>query len=125
VIGRIAALAACTIVVIGVVLAFGVIGSPAHARLLALDQRRVDDLDAIVQAIGDDGTSKAPARLADIRAVSVGTSFNDPVTGKPYEYHRETAHRYELCAVFTLPTDPGDSGRWKHPAGRACRRYDD
>lgn len=119
---RIAAVAACTIVAIGVVLAFGVIGTPSHQRLLALDQRRTTDLYDIAQTIGN----PAPIRLADIH-MDNGIDIRDPVTHKPYEYHRKNARRYELCATFALPSDP-DANRyygrnWKHPAGHSCRWF--
>jgi hypothetical protein len=123
-IGRIAALAACTIVAIGIVLAFGVIGTPAHQRLIALDQRRVDDLDGIYQTIIAEGTHLAPARLTDIQdELSDRTQIHDPSTGALYEYHRRDARDYQICATFALPSDPSDSGNWKHPAGRSCRWF--
>lgn len=88
-IGRIAALVACTIVAIGIVLAFGVIGTPAHQRLIALDQHRVDDLDGIYQTIINEGTHRAPARLTDIQdELSDRAQIHDPSIGALYEYRR-------------------------------------
>ena len=123
-IGRIAAFAACTIVAIGIVLAFGIIGSPGHQRLIALDQRRVDDLDGIYQTIINEGNHQAPARLTDIQnELSGRAQIHDPATGAFYEYHRKDPHRYQICAIFALPSDPSDTSDWKHRAGRTCRWF--
>ena len=126
---RIAAVAACTIVAVGIVLAFGVLGSPDNARLIALDQHRVADLNAIVEAIYEHRASTdpatAPVRLAEIeQELMHQASIHDPVTGKLYEYDRRSALRYELCATFALPSEPdADNTDWKHRAGRSCRWF--
>jgi hypothetical protein len=119
---------AVTILVIATV-AFGayVIESPAEARLLRMDARRVEDLRNARGAI--DAYWRAHGRLP----VSLDTltpsglplpDFHDPATGLPYAYHITTDSTYEVCAVFVRAyAEDGPAGFreiWSHPAGRHC-----
>jgi hypothetical protein len=126
------AIAFVVIVVIG---AFFVIGSPAHQRLVRFDERRVGDLAFIQDHIINYWQAKSalPAELADledpVRGVSVPV---DPKTGLEYEYIANAENTFTLCAVFDLESDkdteeygsPYYYGRtpanWQHSAGRAC-----
>ena len=126
---RIAAIVTCAIVAVGVVLAFAVIGPPGHARLVAFDQRRVRDLDDIVNTISNDAgntASRAPQHLSALTWLSMtNTSTHDPVTGKPYVYRVLGPRRYWLCATFALADEGNDNaGAFdNHPAGRVCRNF--
>lgn len=120
---RVFVVAACVVVALGLVLAFLVIGPPSHARLVALDQQRVRDLDNIVSRMHDrfgEGVGRLPQRLP------TNLQARDPVTRRSYEYERLNAKNYTLCAWFALPAEgdgnEGAVGRenWPHGAGRTC-----
>ncbi len=116
-------IAACVVVVGGLVLAFLVIGSPGHARLIALDQQRVRDLDTIASGLRDrfGGTTDGLPKLlpGDLTA-------RDPVTGRRYEFQKIDAKHYTLCARFALAAESADMAesspwlKWPHGAGRTC-----
>jgi hypothetical protein len=129
---RIFGFAAVALVAAGLVLAFLLIGTPGHARLVALDARRVDDLQNIAVELNNRfgyGDTALPVHLP--REVV----RKDPRTKQPYEYRRLSARDYELCAVFALgsprdDTAAGDDvtpfGRvWRHGAGRTCYKLND
>jgi len=120
----------------GVGTGFWLTGSPGHARLVALDERRVSDLQDLTAAI-DARYGKAagahrlplPATLPnDVRRRSsfASETADDPVTHRPYEYQRTGPSTYRLCATFATPSsDSGWRGYgtrtdWSHPAGRKC-----
>ena len=126
---RIAAIVTCTIVAVGVALAFIVIGPPGHARSIALDKQRVTALDNIVVTIANNAASpasRAPKHL-DVNAPPwfSKSATRDPVTNKPYEYRVLGPRRYRLCATFALPDEGPDSSAPfdNHPAGRVCRNF--
>jgi hypothetical protein len=129
---RIALVAAAIFVAAGVVGGFTLLGSPQHQRQLALDQRRVSDL----QIVAADLTRYArpanglPSQLPrDFHVVGYDgvPATVDPVTRKPYEYARESSTRYRLCAIFAEASrddDPQTAAAWRHKAGRQCFRFD-
>ncbi|MBV8644598.1 MAG: hypothetical protein JO225_11910, partial [Candidatus Eremiobacteraeota bacterium] len=92
----------------GVGAGFWLTGSPSHARLVALDERRVHDLDDLsVQIsfrygkIGRPRVLTLPIMLSPSASQSrFGSPITDPVTGRPYEYHRDSPTSYRLCATF-------------------------
>jgi hypothetical protein len=105
------------------------IGSPGRARAAALDERRVQDLQAIHSSVDLFwiGHDRLPADLGEIARTGglylEGT--RDPVSGEPYEYRTVGGPSFELCAVFDAPSEGVGSygGRrliWSHPAGRFC-----
>ncbi len=106
----------------GVALAFSVIGSPAHERALALDRKRVADLQKLEARVDQAYWAK------ELPAVSPDSTLRDPLTAKPYEYRRLDAMHYQLCATFQLASDKpeGDidpfASNWSHRAGRSCYR---
>jgi hypothetical protein len=123
-------LTACAVVITGVVLAFVVIGTPGHARIIALDERRVRDLQTIALRLHEryDDPPHMPEHLPpDI-------PFKDPATQQPYEYHRIDAKTYTLCAAFGAPSERdsqetplypnADAGAWRHASGRTCYTLD-
>jgi hypothetical protein len=114
---------ATAVAVLGAVaLAFSVIGSPAHERALALDRKRVTDLQTLQSRVEHAYWEK------ELPAVSPDRTLRDPLTAKPYEYRRLDAIHYQLCATFQLPSDKPEEDRqpfvrdWSHRAGRTCYR---
>jgi hypothetical protein len=120
---RAAGIAVFAVVAVSIAIGFATIGPPEHVRLTELDRRRVYDLRDIESRLhlesnqrpADAGTA-LPDRPADSWPL-------DPVTRKPYEYHRESAARYRLCATFALASDASaDDSPWRHGAGHTCYR---
>jgi hypothetical protein len=132
---KIAGLTASALVVAGLVAGCSLIGSPQHARALAFDRRRSDDLDIVARRLRDRYASAGPARSVplpaalprDLRAVRSDGSdaTRDPETGAGYRYVRDDARRFRLCATFALAGDgivETVAGFERHPAGRRCFR---
>lgn len=121
---RVFGVAAIVLVGAGVVLAFTLMGSPGHARAVAIDRRRIEDLARIA------GIVDARAREAGAvpKALPRDIDATDPQTGKPYGYRRIDTDRYELCATFSLAGRVdrerydyyARSRRWQHRAGHVC-----
>lgn len=123
---RVAGIGAFAIVVAGVAIGFAAIGPPQHMRRAELDRQRVDDLQSIVRRIhhGETGRRPGPVTAPPLRR---GDWPRDPETRQPYDYRRESASRYRLCATFALvgEADDGDVGAsWRHGAGRTCYLLD-
>jgi hypothetical protein len=128
--GAASVLAAGTLVW-GLVLA----GSPAAERLRRLDERRIEDLQAIESSVericlGREGKGEGeremkralPATLQEIAAAAPGRrpSVDDPASGREYEYTLTGESTYRLCATFDQERDVAYDARWNHGAGRAC-----
>lgn len=121
---RIFTVAAIAVVIGGVAAAFSMIGPPAHARSLALDRVRLEDLRAMMVRIDSrhHGRSTAlPERLPS------DLTREDPITHRQYAYRRISAHAYELCATFALATErrsatdaDAQRSRWSHGSGETC-----
>ncbi len=124
---RLFGVAACVIVALGLVLAFLVIGPPGHARLVALDQQRITDLDNIATEMHDrfgGTTGGLPNRLPH------SLEANDPATRRPYEFRKIDAKNYMLCARFSLAAESEAIEQqspfprnWPHGAGRTCYTF--
>jgi hypothetical protein len=124
---RLFGVAACVVVALGLVLAFLVIGPPSHARLVALDQQRITDLDNIATGMHDrfgGTTGGIPKRLPN------GLQMRDPATGRPYEFQKIGAKNYMLCARFSLAAESEAIEQqspfprnWPHGAGRTCYTF--
>ncbi|MBD5633961.1 MAG: hypothetical protein IAI49_05725 [Candidatus Eremiobacteraeota bacterium] len=125
---------ACVLVATGLVLAFLTIGTPAHNREIELDAKRIEGLDEMGTSIrtryGEGG--RLPKALpSDFEANPyLRREFDDPETGRRYEYRRIDDDRFQLCADFSAPSDSeGDdhprasSMSWPHPAGFFCKAY--
>jgi hypothetical protein len=130
--GRTMLVIASVIVVGSLAAALAVMESPAKQRDRRLDDRRAQELEAIVAAIDEAAstTGRLPATLAAL-ADQPGSSLSiaDPVDGTPYAFEATAARAYRLCATFATST--ADTGRdaaafgwrqveWRHPAGRHC-----
>ncbi len=131
------------VVLILIVGAFFIVGSPKNARLAQLDQERVSDLGGIQWQLVNYWQRKQvlPATLNDLNDPISGYVIPvDPETNTPYEYavKNATSLQFELCATFSLPgqtdgrgnikTAPvpamypyeGMSQVWDHSAGHVC-----
>lgn len=130
--GRNLLIAAAVIVIGTLVAAMWIMESPSKQRDRRIDQRRVEQLDAISDAIDAWARVKGsmPSSLAEL-AGQPGASLVivDPVVGAPYGYEVTAIFDYTLCATFATSTS--DRGRdakryrpydnnWMHPAGRKC-----
>lgn len=121
---RVAGFAAILLVIGIVAAAFSAIGPPSRARAEALDHQRVVDLGDIAEQLHEDHTQTAAGLTHYLPAPR-----HDPLTGKPYEFRQIDAFRYDLCAVFQLPTptqtqQPDEPAFWRHGSGRHCYRLD-
>jgi hypothetical protein len=131
-VGRNLLIAATLIVVATLVAALWVMDSPSKQRDRRIDERRVSELGAIVEAIDDWARLKGqmPASLAEL-AAQPGSSLIlvDPVDGKAYGYEVVSIFAYKVCATFATSTSDRrrDTNRyrtyndeWMHPVGRHC-----
>ena len=128
--GRWIAIVAGLVVAATVVAAIMVIGSPSRQRLLRLDERRVNDLEAIasqVQAYRNQHGG-LPASLAALSAEPGVRVPQDPASGQAYGYDVLGGADYRLCARFDTDTAdaidprPWPRAAWAHGAGRQCFR---
>lgn len=121
-INKLFGVATVVLVLGGVVAGFMFLGSPAHGRLVALDERRIDDLQSMSSRINQRYSGRTlPAALPP------GVALDDPQTHRPYAYRREGNKTYTLCATFALPSEKQDTVSpysdmklWGHRAGTAC-----
>jgi hypothetical protein len=120
---RIAAIGAFVLVVAGAAVGFATIGPPQHVRLVELDRRRVNDLQGIESALRIDSNGHRPG-FQKVPERADADWPRDPGTHRPYDYRRESATAYRLCATFALPSDDADEAHWRHGAGRTCYRLD-
>jgi len=122
---------AATVVVIGTVAAaIVVMGTPAQQRALRLDERRVSDLQRIVDAArqhADRNGALAPDLTTLASRPGLRLSITDPDTALPYVYEVRQAKTFRVCATFATDTavDEPDQRRldeddWLHPVGRHC-----
>lgn len=133
------ALTALALVVVAAALVqgFALAGSPQSSRLRRLDERRVNDLQAIHYALqqmvtetGRDNSIKLkrplPHTLTELaefqrtRQYARALSLADPATGEPYAYTVTSTTGYQLCAAFSLVRDEKYELFWNHPAGEKC-----
>ncbi|OGZ70087.1 MAG: hypothetical protein A3F47_01595 [Candidatus Staskawiczbacteria bacterium RIFCSPHIGHO2_12_FULL_38_11] len=127
------------VILIAVIGAFFVVGSPISARRAQFDQQRINDLQGIQYQVLNYWQRKGvmPQNLSDLDdSISGYSAPKDPETGTAYEYNVKSATNltFELCATFNLKSlqannqkavpviYPGDpySQSWDHAAGRVC-----
>ncbi|KKT24812.1 MAG: hypothetical protein UW11_C0040G0008 [Parcubacteria group bacterium GW2011_GWA2_43_9b] len=128
------ALTAIIIVILG---AFFISGSPLRARLEKLDSQRVNDLQNIQSQIIYYWQKKGtiPANLNELTdSISGYKAPTDPENGAVYEYQGLSNLSFQLCATFSAATPKNQSGyeqtgirmpgqeneSWQHVAGRVC-----
>lgn len=114
-------------VIVAVLVGLYVAGSPAEARLMRLDDRRVDDLRSVSGAIADYKRGRGhlpPERDSLPLAIADGGRLHDPVTGAAYSYEITGDSSYSLCATFARPSPAGRDGpydsAWRHHTGHVC-----
>jgi len=127
--------ATSVLVLVAIVTAFFVVGSPTSARLNQFDQQKVYDLQEIQYQIVNywQTKEKLPATLADLTdSISGFEAPVDPQTKLPYQYTIKDAEglSFELCATFNKQTQsntPKSSypvvskdQNWDHTAGEYC-----
>ena len=127
------------IVLIAVVGAFFIVGSPATARLLQFDQQKVSDLQMIQSQVVNYWQRKEvlPNSLDDLNdPISGFKAPLDPQSGENYTYilAKPSDLAFELCANFnkegggqngpmkpiSVYTQTGVQENWQHPAGYFC-----
>lgn len=122
---------ACALVAAGLVLAFLAIGTPAHNRDIEFDKKRTVGLDDMATSIRTRYRGRLPKTLAaDTSNANSSNRFDDPQTGRRYDYRRVDRYKFRLCAHFALPSDPNAEVQpgmyeadWSHPSGTFCRDY--
>lgn len=127
--GRWLLVAAGLAVAATVVAAIVVMDSPGVQRQARLDERRVQDLQRLDQAIQAHARrhDALPAALEVVtRRPGVNYTVSDPVDGAPYVYEATGARTYRLCARFATdtarlhPRTPFGGYDWAHAAGQQC-----
>jgi hypothetical protein len=123
---RIAGVFVTVAVTAAVISGIYLLGSPSEERARRLDERRVQDLSGIAQAVDLYWTreSRLPPSLEQLRSdTGAAITVADPSTGAPYDYRSLEDGRYELCASFegdSRDSHRVDTGFWTHRAGRQC-----
>jgi hypothetical protein len=129
------------LVLVVIISAFFIIGTPNTARLTTFDQQKVSDMTGIQWEIVKywQSKEKLPATLTDLNnKIADYTVPNDPQTNQSYEYNikNEANLSFELCANFNRPSQTSPnildkpfsvagipnaiSQNWDHEAGRVC-----
>ena len=125
----IAAAAALVLVVAGLAMGYHMLGPLQNQREISADERRIDDLQAISQLLYSASPKELPPSLAQFDQYN-RTHVRDPLTNAPYEYIRDSATAYRLCATFAFRSseDATHTGPtpafWDHPKGRHCYHLD-
>jgi len=124
---KLLAIATAAVVLTAVIVGLYLAGSPAEARLLRLDDRRVADLRSISWSLAEyrRAHGRLPATLDSLpMAIGGASRLRDPVSERPYAYAVTGDSSYVLCAEFARPSASEVEGRydvaWRHRPGRAC-----
>lgn len=133
--------AGVVLVATAVVLGFTLAGSPETARLHRLDEKRIEDLRAIHQALQPMVTKRhentktvsmaraLPKTLEEVaeftRTKEAGHKLNlaDPQTGEEYLYTVTSDKTYELSATFALVREKKQTMFWNHPKGKYTFKF--
>jgi len=123
------------IILVGIIGAFFIVGSPATARLMQFDMQKVSDLTGVQWEVVKYWQSKEslPKSLSDLEdKISGYTAPLDPQTNQPYEYIITDSENlsFQLCATFNKPSQEKVatpyyigaeiSQNWNHGIGRVC-----
>jgi len=126
------AILSSSIVLVSVVGAFFVVGSPQSARLIQFDEQKVSDLQNIQYQIINYWQKKGslPNSLSDLNdpLSSYMVTIIDPQTNQQYEYFKHddmVTPTFELCADFNKKSKENigfknSNDNWVHSAGRVC-----
>lgn len=125
---------ATVLVAAGLTLGFIQTGSRANQQAWRRDDARLRDFTDISHQIYAQwarteprGSFQLPATPAELSArSSIAAQRRDPLTRRPYEYIRQDATHFLLCANFEAasPNDWQDDPMWHHAAGHACVGFD-
>jgi len=108
-------------VLVAVVGAFFIVGSPAAARLQQFDMKKVSDLQMIESQVNNyfNVHGKLPDSLANMNNIPT-----DPQTGFQYEYSVKGERSFELCATFNFSNQQEirnmPFSAYIHSQGRNC-----
>lgn len=129
-IGRLLLVATGVVVAATIAAALLVMGAPDTQRQVRLDERRVQELQRLSEAIDAhaDRDGALPPDLSEITGrPGVTYATTDPVSGVPYRYQATGPEEYRLCAQFDTDTArtaararPYGGDAWAHPAGEYC-----
>jgi hypothetical protein len=126
------------LVLIAIVGAFFIVGSPQTARLMQFDQQKISDLQNIQTQIVSyyQGKEKLPESLNELdNSISGYKVPVDPQTNQPYEYVIKDAPNlsFKLCATFnkeesdknikarsSIYTQANLNENWQHGIGKVC-----
>jgi len=126
------------VVLVSVVGAFFIVGSPATARLMQYDQQKIQDLQEIQYRIVNywQSKEKLPGSLSELEDTISGFGVVlDPQTSQSYEYNIIDANNltFELCATFNkegndmyaparsaIPVEKAVMQNWQHSVGDYC-----
>jgi hypothetical protein len=134
--GRSLLVATAVVVAATIVAAILVMGAPDTQRQVRLDERRVQELQRLSEAIDAHAYRNGvlPPNLSEITGrPGVAYATTDPVSGVPYRYEPTGPEEYRLCARFDTDTArttararPPGGDAWAHPSGEHCfdRRLD-
>ena len=117
---------AILLVIAGVAGGLVILGPPSEERINRLDQRRVEDLQRIQEAVNvyRSRHGRLPTSLEELtQEAGIGINGRDPETMDAYEYRPLDERRFELCAVFERESGQASAlaaGFWSHGAGRRC-----
>lgn len=137
---RIYAGISASLVLIALIWGFVLVGSPVSSRQERYDDRRLQDLNLINQAIWNhvydgrpwevptDGSLRRPLpdslqTMAD-QVTGQRLNLTDPQTNNPYAYTVTGITTYELCATFNAMRDDPYDVFWNHGAGKTCFLFD-
>lgn len=114
-----------------------VMGAPDTQRQVRLDERRVQELQRLSEAVDTHAYRHGalPQALSEITGrPGMAYATTDPVSGVPYRYEPTGPDEFRLCAQFDTDTArtagrarPYGGDAWAHPAGNHCfeRRVED
>jgi hypothetical protein len=118
---------ASLVVAAAVIAGLFMIGSPTQIRAARLDEQRVNNLQALIDAIGGDHQrgDPLPASLAEFvkRPTHSYMHILDPETVQPYEFRVIDPDHFELCTQFAAAAkspDRPESQLQNHASGRQC-----
>ncbi len=130
--------ASVAVVILSIVMAFFIVGSPAQQRALRFDQQRINDLQNLQYQILNYWQQKRELPATQAELVNYFTGFvppKDPRTLLPYEYIIIEKGSFKVCATFekkgtvqsydSMPyvdsmAFPGKVTVWDHGIGRTC-----
>jgi hypothetical protein len=120
---------AILLVVAGVAGGLLILGPPGEERINRFDQRRVEDLQRIEEAVNVYRTrhGRLPTSLEELsREAGIGINARDPGTMEAYEYRPLDERTFEVCAAFERESGQSSAafaaGFWSHGSGRQCFR---